>query len=58
MPSTAQHGPPERANGRKRGRAADQREKLAAFHVWMAPAVQEVVWRAVQVSLAVMCPAC
>ncbi len=27
---------------RKRGRAADQREELAALHVWMAPALQEV----------------
>jgi hypothetical protein len=28
------------------------------LHVWMAPAVQEVIWRVVQLSLAVMCPAC
>ena len=28
---------------RKRGRAADQREELAAFHVWMAAALQEVI---------------
>jgi hypothetical protein len=28
------------------------------FHVWMAPAWQEIIWRAAQGSLAVMCPAC
>jgi len=27
-------------------------------HVWMAPGVQEVMLRAAQGSLAVMCPAC
>jgi len=27
-------------------------------HVWMAPALQEVMLRGVQGSLAVMCPAC
>src|SRR5262249_34704348 len=45
---------------RPRGRrAADkQRYELAAFHVWMAPAWQEIIWRAAQRSLAVMCPAC
>jgi hypothetical protein len=32
--------------------------QLAAFHVWMAPVMQEVMWRVVQGSLAVMCPAC
>ena len=26
-------------------------------HVWMAPAWQEIIWRAAQRSLAVMCPA-
>jgi phage-related baseplate assembly protein len=30
---------------------------LAAVHVWMAPAWQEIIWRAAQRSLAVMCPA-
>src|SRR5215472_14307988 len=29
-----------------------------AIHVWMAPALQEIIWRAAQRSLAVMCPAC
>src|SRR6516162_9837765 len=38
--------------------AAEQRDELAAFHVWMAPAWQEIIWRAAQRSLAVMCPAC
>jgi light-regulated signal transduction histidine kinase (bacteriophytochrome) len=28
-----------------------------APHVWMAPAWQEIIWRAAQRSLAVMCPA-
>ena len=28
---------------RKRGRTADQREELAAFHVWMAPDLPEVI---------------
>src|SRR5262249_15825424 len=46
----------ERPRGRRR--AADQRDELAAFHVWMAPAWQEIIWRAAQRSLAVMCPAC
>src|SRR5262245_63775534 len=27
------------------------------LHVWMAPAWQEIIWRAAQRSLAVMCPA-
>src|SRR5262249_50767041 len=39
-------------------RAAEQRDELASFHVWMAPAWQEIIWRAAQRSLAVMCPAC
>src|SRR5262245_17865193 len=44
---------------RPRGcRAAEQRDKLAPVHVWMAPAWQEIIWRAAQRSLAVMCPAC
>jgi hypothetical protein len=30
----------------------------ARFHVWMAPAWQEITSRAAQKSLAVMCPAC
>ena len=42
----------------RRGRRAEQRDELAPFHVWMAPAWQEVIWRAAQRSLAVMCPAC
>ena len=32
--------------------------KLVVSHVWMAPAWQELNWRAAQRSLAVMCPAC
>src|SRR5262249_30903589 len=43
---------------RPRRRAAEQRDELAAPHVWMAPAWQEIIWRAAQRSLAVMCPAC
>src|SRR5262249_40664760 len=39
-------------------RAAEEHDELAAFHVWMAPAWQEIIWRAAQKSLAVMCPAC
>src|SRR5262245_32031134 len=39
-------------------RAAEQRDEIAALHVWMAPAWQEIIWRAAQRSLAVMCPAC
>jgi len=35
-----------------------QRYELAAPHVWMAPAWQEITSRAAQKSLAVMCPAC
>jgi hypothetical protein len=38
--------------------AAGKRDELAASHVWMAPAWQEITSRAAQVSLAVMCPAC
>src|SRR5262245_23066914 len=44
---------------RPRGRsAAEQRNRSAPLHVWMAPAWQEIIWRAAQRSLAVMCPAC
>src|SRR5262245_26598469 len=43
---------------RPRRRAAEQRDELPALHVWMAPAWQEIIWRAAQRSLAVMCPAC
>src|SRR5262249_21409903 len=39
-------------------RAAEQRDEGATLHVWMAPAWQEIIWRAAQRSLAVMCPAC
>jgi hypothetical protein len=46
-----------RRNSRRR-RAAQQRDEFAAFHVWMAPAWQEIFGRAAQRSLAVMCPAC
>src|SRR6266498_2844767 len=42
--------------GRYRG--AEKRDELAALHVWMAPAWQEITSRAAQKSLAVMCPAC
>ena len=42
----------------RRRRAAEQRDELAPLHVWMAPAWQEIIWRAAQRSLAVMCPAC
>src|SRR5262249_59199571 len=42
---------------RPRRRAAEQRDELAAFHVWMAPAWQEITSRSAQRSLAVMCPA-
>ena len=38
-------------------RAAEQRDELAPPHVWMAPTWQEIIWRAAQKSLAVMCPA-
>src|SRR5262245_1303734 len=38
--------------------AAQQRDEIAPPHVWMAPAWQEIIWRAAQRSLAVMCPAC
>src|SRR5439155_13820171 len=39
-------------------RAADERDELAPFHVWTAPAWQEITSRAAQKSLAAMCPAC
>src|SRR6516162_4686726 len=39
-------------------RTAEKRDERAALHVWMAPALQEIIWRAAQRSLAVMCPAC
>src|SRR5262249_47024446 len=45
----------DRACGRCAG---EQRDELAAFHVWMAPDWQEITSRAAQKSLAVMCPAC
>src|SRR5215813_11957585 len=32
--------------------------EVACSHVWLAPAWQEIIWRAAQRSLAVMCPAC
>ena len=38
--------------------AAEQCDECATLHVWMAPAWQEIIWRAAQRSLAVMCPAC
>jgi hypothetical protein len=41
-----------------RSTTAEQRDELAPLHVWMAPAWQEIIWRAAQRSLAVMCPAC
>jgi hypothetical protein len=34
------------------------RKKVRLLHVSMAPAMQEVMWRVVQVSFAIMCPAC
>ena len=37
---------------------AEKGDELAPLHVWMAPAWQEIIWRAAQRSLAVMCPAC
>src|SRR5262249_16851522 len=49
--------PPRRERPRHR-RAAEQGDERATFHVWMAPAWQETIWRAAQRSLAVMCPAC
>jgi hypothetical protein len=39
-------------------RAAKQGDELPPFHVWMAPAWQEITSRAAQKALAVMCPAC
>src|SRR5262249_30573893 len=38
--------------------AANHRDESAALHVVMAPAWQEISWRAAERSLAVMCPAC
>src|SRR5262245_9949578 len=43
---------------RPRGRAADERDERTPVHGWMAPAWQEIIWRAAQRSPAVMCPAC
>src|SRR5262249_12996756 len=51
----ALRAPRDRPGGR---RAAEKRDELAPLHVWMAPAWQEIIWRAAQRSLAVMCPAC
>jgi hypothetical protein len=42
---------------RRRSAAEEGVELAAPNHVWMAPAWQEIIWRAVQRSLAVMCPA-
>jgi hypothetical protein len=54
----AQHLGRLRARGeRLRRRAAKHIDELAALHVWMAPAWQEITSRAAQKSLAVMCPA-
>jgi hypothetical protein len=36
----------------------DEDQIEPSVHVWMAPAWQEIIWRAAQRSLAVMCPAC
>jgi len=47
-----------RRHGPRQRRAAEQHDELAALHVWMAPAWQEIFERAAQRSLAVMCPAC
>jgi hypothetical protein len=38
------------------GRPAKQRNELSPLHVWMAPAWQEIIWRAALRSHAVMCP--
>jgi hypothetical protein len=35
-----------------------ERLELMPLHVWMAPALQEIVIGEAQSSLAVMCPAC
>src|SRR5262249_23348363 len=43
---------------RPRRGGAEQCDERAPLHVWMAPAWQEIIWRAAQRSLAVMCPAC
>ena len=37
---------------------AEQHDELAATHVWVSSAWQEKMQRAVQKSLAVVCPAC
>ena len=47
-----------RATDATQSRHVEQRDELAPLHVWMAPAWQEIIWRAAQRSLAVMCPAC
>src|SRR5947209_20492770 len=66
----SERGVPQETNNRHRrllrvrgerprgSRAAEQRDERAPLHVWMAPAWQEIIWRAAQRSLAVMCPAC
>src|SRR5215467_7885264 len=41
-----------------RRHAGEQRDERMTPHVWMAPVWQEIIWRAAQRSLAVMCPAC
>jgi hypothetical protein len=38
--------------------ARDTCQFVAPLHVWMAPALQEIMIGEVQSSLAVMCPAC
>ena len=47
----------DRIAARQRNDAICHKRTLAP-HVWMAPAWQEIIWRAAQRSLAVMCPAC
>jgi hypothetical protein len=46
--------------GERRAAEACRRaaQQLPPPHVWMAPAWQEIIWRAAHRSLAVMCPAC
>jgi hypothetical protein len=47
-----------RARGaRPYDRTSCKRNEFAPFHVWMAPAWQEIILRAARGSLAVMCPA-
>ena len=58
IPTTGIAGCCARAASGHARRAAEQRDELAPLHVWMAPAWQEIIWRAAQRSLAVMCPAC